>query len=58
MLHYVRGDGGMVVVPVEELKRWMRSKRRTVSQCATVQECIDQNAFVSELLAELEAMGK
>ncbi len=23
MLHYVRGDGGMIVVPKEELVRWL-----------------------------------
>lgn len=58
MLHYVRGDGGMVVVPKEELVRWLKGKRLAASQTATAQQWIEHNDFVSELLAELEAMGK
>ena len=57
MLHYVRGDGGMAVVPVEELKRWL-SAHSWDKTCNRGWNMMPQEDFVSSLLAELEAMGK
>lgn len=60
MLHYVRGDGGQIVVPKEELVRWITHKRRCVDvRSDEVGLHADACKKVcTELLAELEAMGK
>lgn len=54
MLHYVRGDGGMIVVPVEELVRWLDAAYET-----HVKETKHAAArTLDKLLTELEAMGR
>ena len=54
MLHYVRGDGGMAVLPVSELIRWAKESRvENTSEAARL-----YNAQLTLLIAELEAMGK
>lgn len=58
MLHYVRGDGGTPVVPVEELKSWLRVKLVSVLSDDIPQCVIDYNEMIYDLLAELEAMGR
>lgn len=53
MLHYVRGDGGMIVVPKEELVRWLDyEKNVTMMSTHAAAKTLDK------LTAELEAMGK
>jgi len=54
MLHYVRGDGGMAVLPVSELIRWAKESRvENTSEAARL-----YNAQLTLLIAELEAMGR
>ena len=55
MLHYVRGDGGMIVVPKEELVRWLREKDGKLGYSDHDITC---SIFIDHLLAELEAMGR
>lgn len=62
MLHYVRGDGGMIVVPKEELVRWIEANE--VDTTNVIWLAVDekfregyQNAL-HYLLDELEAMGR
>lgn len=57
MLHYVRGDGGQVMIPKEELVRWLsaHSWDKTRNRGWNM---MSQDDFVSSLLAELEAMGR
>lgn len=54
MLHYVRGDGGMAVLPVSELIRWVKESRvENTTEAARL-----YNAKMTLLIAELEAIGK
>ena len=54
MLHYVRGDGGMIVVPVSELIRWAKDSRVE----KTSEDAWLYNAQLTLLIAELNAIGK
>ena len=56
MLHYVRGDGGMIVIPKEELVRWL-SAHSWDNTRNRGWNMMSQEDFVSSLLAELEAIG-
>lgn len=59
MLHYVRGEGGMPVVPKEELVRWIDETYVKIGNSCI--NCDEINAYrlgLEHLKAELEAMGK
>ena len=60
MLHYVRGDGGMPVVPGEELKDWLITRiTRLEGENDTSQGvCAACISLIMELRAELEAIGR
>jgi hypothetical protein len=59
MLHFVRGDGGMIVVPKEELVRWADETYVKIGNSFI--NCDEINAYrlcLEHLKAELEAIGK
>lgn len=58
MLHYVRGDGGQVMIPKEELQRWLKAERASVNAVKHVEYAYYCVPLLDGLLAELEAMGK
>jgi len=58
MLHYVRGDGGMIVIPKEELVRWLEGKFVSASMCYPGSDARIRNLVIHDMLDELEAMGK
>ena len=53
MLFYVRGDGGMPMVPVEEIKRWIYEYSKTND----AQFCV-VNKMLTKMKNELDAIGK
>jgi len=55
MLHYVRGDGGMVVVPVDTLKDWLRLKYRDSDDMGvTEDDATYSNKLLDKLLQAIE----
>ena len=55
MLHFVRGDGGHVMIPKEELVRWLREKD---SALGTSTVYIDDLLTDRDIETSLEAMGR
>lgn len=60
MLHYVRGDGGMIVVPVSVLRAWVRARVASIeaendTAAGVGSGCI---LLVMDLRDELEAIGR
>ena len=56
MIYYVRGDGGMPVMTIDQIRKWLEGKYVLAGRCWPEHEPREHNATIDMLLNELDAI--